>query len=167
MKIFLIGLMGCGKTTIGLQLADELKYEFIDTDECIIDQEKTDINTIFKQKGEPYFRQLEKHCIQSIASENCVIATGGGLPCYNNTIKNMLDLGLVFWLNVSTVTIADRLWGNELKRPLINNCIDKNDLIAKLNYVMSKRKEIYSMANHTITSNNIAVSDVVSLIKVV
>lgn len=166
MKVFLIGLMGSGKTTLGLQLAEKLNYSFVDTDDWIIQHQGTDINSIFKHKGENYFRELERQCIKNISIDNVVISTGGGLPCYQNNMALINEIGISIWLQPSIDTLVKRLWNNSAKRPLIRNCIDESDLRAKLQYVEDKRSRFYSQSKYTIIGNEISINDIVQRIDI-
>jgi shikimate kinase len=78
-RIFLIGYMGAGKTTIGEQLAERLEYKFLDMDHVIEEKIQQSVSQIFSELGEEKFRQLERECLDKIATErNVVVATGGG-----------------------------------------------------------------------------------------
>lgn len=127
--------MGSGKSTIGRPLAKESNRYFLDTDALIENFENKSIDSIFKTKGESYFRELEKKTFNWLSNVNsAVISTGGGMPLYIDDLKKV---GKVFYLRVSFEKILKRLNQNEItKRPLFQN-IDK----AKELYY--KRDEIY------------------------
>ncbi len=120
MRIFLIGYMGSGKTTIGNLLAEVLSIPFYDTDEEIEKQTHRDIASIFKQSGEPHFRALERSTLEWLISEheNAVIATGGGLPCNDVTISAMLNAGSVIYLDCDASTLFKRIAFYSNSRPL-------------------------------------------------
>ena len=85
MRIFLIGFMGCGKTTMGKNMAKALRYNFVDLDEYIVKKTGESIKHIFKKKGEDAFRDLEKESLMEVCKkDNLVISTGGGTPCFFN-----------------------------------------------------------------------------------
>ena len=98
MKIFLIGFMGSGKTYWGKKLSEKLSLPFFDLDEQVEAQEEKPINEIFAEKGEEYFRQLEKETLHIITEshESLIIATGGGTPCYFNNIEYMKKEGAAY-----------------------------------------------------------------------
>lgn len=127
--IFLIGYMGCGKTTLGEPLAGVLGVPFIDLDLYIEDKEGMTAKEIFLTHGEPHFRQLEREALQEIASNvsQAVIACGGGTPLQPENMELMNRLGITVWLRTSVDRIVSRLVLPEqrIKRPLLNNMSDE------------------------------------------
>ncbi len=98
-NLVLIGMMGCGKSTIGRMLSQALGRPLVDTDHLIQEEQGTDIPTIFSQKGEPYFRQQEAVVAQRLAQqEGLIISCGGGLPTVEEAIAPLYDSGIVFFL---------------------------------------------------------------------
>ena len=94
-RIFLIGFMGCGKSTFGKKLANKLGYEFIDLDALIEATYNKSINEIFEFEGENEFRIKESKVLKTIISkQNIVVATGGGTPCYSSNLDVMISNGL-------------------------------------------------------------------------
>ena len=109
-RIYLIGFMGSGKTTTGRLLARKLGWKFIDLDKEIEQGEKRQVAEIFREKGEPHFRSLEKHYLkQASYSNRAVIALGGGtyIDPQNRTLADLT--GLTVWLKVSFAILADRV----------------------------------------------------------
>ncbi len=120
MLLFLIGFMGCGKSYIGRNLAPMLQYDYVDMDKFIEEQEQLSISEIFEQKGEAYFREQEHQFLLHIDStENKVISTGGGVPCFYNNMDLMNEKGLTIYLNRSKAVTITRLIKGQHKRPLI------------------------------------------------
>lgn len=118
MKYYLIGLPGSGKSTIGRELAKNLKLKFIDTDR-VIEKEYGNISTIFKEHGESYFRDIESKVLESLMPlDDVVISCGGGIVerDINKTYMN----GLVVYLDTSLKEINNRL-SNDTSRPLMAN----------------------------------------------
>ncbi len=141
MNIYLIGFMGSGKSTIGQLLAKELDFNFIDMDSYIEDKYKAKIKDIFKEKGETYFRQLEKKELQNIINvDNYVISTGGGLGADIENLKLMKSSGITIWLDASLKEILKRC-EKDTQRPLLQQPLEKIEKLYK------KRKEIYSLAD--------------------
>jgi shikimate kinase len=141
--IILVGMMGSGKSTVGALLAKSLAYNFVDTDELIIQSEKSSISNIFKNKGEHYFRNLESATLNSINMSNVVIATGGGLPIFNDNMDKLVRLGNTIYLKISAAEIFFRL-KNLNGRPLFENDIKKTQ------ETLSERKMIYEKSKFQI-----------------
>ena len=140
-RIYLIGMMASGKSTIGKILADRLGYEFIDMDAAIESEYEMSINEIFKVHGEIHFRHLERDFLVKLSKQNnTVIATGGGTPIYHQGIDIMNRTGTVIWLKVSRCEIYHRLLKTS-HRPLAAK-ISKN----KLSLLMRERNLIYKQA---------------------
>ena len=126
MKIFLIGFMGSGKTHWGRLLSEKLNIRFFDLDEQVASQEGKPINEIFAEKGEEYFRLLEKDTLHIITErqESFVMACGGGSPCYFNNIEYMNRSGTTVWINAPVEVLYERLMAEKDKRPLIRSLTD-------------------------------------------
>lgn len=142
-NIALIGFMGSGKTTVGRQLAKALEMKFIDIDKMISMKEKKTIPEIFQEKGELYFRNLEREIIEEESRENnIVIATGGGAIVDNENIKNLKKSSYVVYLNTSLECIYERV-KNGRNRPLLN---DVEDLLGTIEELHSKRAWLYEIS---------------------
>jgi shikimate kinase len=117
-KIFLIGFMGSGKTTIGRELAARLRRDFIDLDELIAEQAGRSIPEIFAESGEEHFRKLEREALKSLVSRPiAVVALGGGAFVSDENRAEVADQGLSIWLDCELDTILGRL-GCDSTRPL-------------------------------------------------
>lgn len=158
MRIFLIGFMGSGKTHWGKQLAELLKFPFIDLDEKITIKEGKSIAEIFAGSGEEFFRSREKEVLEEIidANESGVISVGGGTPCFFNNIELMKKKGTVVWLNTHVDLLLERLIREKASRPLLNK-IDDDDL---RNYIVRKLNErrIYYEQAHLVIDNECQMS---------
>ncbi len=98
-NIVLIGMMGCGKSTVGALLSERLGRELVDTDELIVEREGRSIPEIFSAAGEGHFRDLERDVSRELAArEGLIVACGGGLPLRPDCIRPLKDSGVVFWL---------------------------------------------------------------------
>ena len=125
MKIFLIGFMGSGKTSIGKRLAKFLGFDFIDLDSVIETKEGKPISKIFMERGETAFRILEQEALQELVKETgVVVATGGGAPCHNNNLQFMNANGTTVYLRLDQEALLQRLTDAKLKRPLIKDLTD-------------------------------------------
>ncbi|MCL2413565.1 MAG: AAA family ATPase, partial [Bacteroidales bacterium] len=110
MKIFIVGYMYSGKTTVGKQLANKLNCDFLDTDVLFETQYQTSIPDFFAMHGEAEFRYAERKILEDLQtySNPVVISTGGGLPCFNNNIELMKKMGTVVYLQASVGAIYNR-----------------------------------------------------------
>ena len=118
MKIYLIGMPGCGKSTLGLKLAEKLKYEFIDMDNYIEKKACMFIDEIFEAYGEKYFRELETNTLKEFMDlDNVIISTGGGI-IKNKAHKELMN-GLCVFLDVPLEELEIRLNKSNVVRPLL------------------------------------------------
>lgn len=148
MKVFLIGMPGAGKSTLGRKLAAELNLPFFDLDTEIAKAANSTIPEIFRKNGEAYFRKLESEVLKTVvfSAENLVIATGGGTPCFHNNLKFMNEKGLTVYLKASLATLTNRLLKSGLTgRPLFQNKT-KDDLCQFLVATLAKRVTFYTQA---------------------
>ena len=135
-SVYLIGMMGAGKTTVGQQLAKDLNYRFIDTDQTIEAIAKKPITEIFQTEGEAYFRQLETQVLgQLSAYTRSVISTGGGIITEQINWSYLRD-GLVVWLDVDLEILKKRL-AKDQTRPLAD----------KLETLLETRRSLYAQAD--------------------
>lgn len=145
-NLYLIGMMGSGKTTVGKILAQELGYRFVDTDALIEKIARKSINEIFAQEGEEIFRELESQVLAEISAyKNLSIATGGGIVLRRFN-WSYLQHGIVVWLDVPVEQLSERLC-NDTSRPLLAN----TNLKAKLQTLLEQRKPLYAQADVRVT----------------
>ena len=164
MRIFLIGFMGCGKTTLGKKLAKHLNFNFIDLDRFIENKTVKNINVIFDEKGEQYFRDLEKESLNEIYKmDNLVIATGGGTPCFYDNMQTILEKGVCIYLKMKAEDLAERLSKEKNNRPLICH-LTKNELNDFISEKLMEREKFYKKAHYILSAKNISKSDVIKLI---
>lgn len=153
-RIFLIGYMGSGKTTIGQLVADRIGYSFIDMDAHIEEKQSKDITKIFVEIGEPGFRILEQQSLHEVAErENVIISTGGGTPCFFDNMEYMNAHGLTIYLRFTAAELVERFTAkNPNKRPLLKNKIGPN-LLQFITDGLIEREPFYSQAAYTIEGN--------------
>lgn len=122
-RIYLVGFMGCGKTRIGLLLADALGRGFLDIDRMIEDEAGVTVREIFETRGEPEFRRLESECLRRSGSyHRVVVATGGGVMASEANRRTLEELGTTVWLDVSFEVIVGRMSAHgRAKRPLLDD----------------------------------------------
>ncbi len=142
LNIFLIGMMGSGKTTVGHLLADKLGYRFFDTDVLIEKVTRKTINEIFAEDGEDAFRQLESKVLSELAAgTKLTIATGGGIV-QRQFNWSYLHHGLVVWLNAPVEVLIERLQ-NDTTRPLLKD----TDPARSLQKLLDQRRRLYAEAD--------------------
>ena len=146
--IILIGYMGSGKSTLGRKIARKLNYEFLDTDSAIEEKEGLTITAIFEQFGEVHFRKLETNILLSLkGKEKIVIATGGGMPCFNGNMNLLNELGRTFYLKRSVNELVHRLVNAKRVRPLIAGK-SPAELAAFIEQNLEKRNLFYEQAKY-------------------
>jgi shikimate kinase len=160
MKIYLIGMPGSGKSTLGLMLAKSLGYLFIDTDEEIVKKEKRSIEEIFKKNGENYFRKIENETLVSLSqSDNAVISTGGGVPCFFNNMEIINTSGKSIFLNVPLEALHRRLTSDKSNvRPMVAGK-SPQEVMEFISNKLTERIPFYSKAQITLTGPNITLED--------
>ena len=131
MKIYLVGFMGSGKTTIGRELAARIDAPFFDLDELIEAAEKTSIKEIFAQRGEPYFRKRERDLLRSTKNlDAAVIATGGGTFTFDENIQFIQSEGLSVYLSAPYALLRARIGTKAADRPLFTDDLAAHELYA-------------------------------------
>lgn len=144
MKIYLVGMPGSGKSTLGEQLARALDAQFLDLDTEIEKKEGKSIPQIFLEHGENYFRIVEAEKLRELAgSDNSfVLATGGGAPCFYNGMDTLNETGISVFLNVPISELIRRVSKNK-DRPLLAN----EDIEKKMQTLLEKRLPVYKKAS--------------------
>lgn len=140
-NIVLIGLMGCGKSTIGRKLQTMLGYPLVDTDQLIEEKAGTCIAEIFARRGEPYFRELESAVLQELSAPGTprrIIATGGGIIGRKANRKLLSQLGYVVWLQAPVEVILQRT-GRNRDRPLLQTENPRE----KIERLLAERSPLY------------------------
>lgn len=161
-NIILIGMMGCGKSTIGAMLAEKLSRKLVDTDALIVEQEGRSINEIFACNGEEYFRTLELAVSRELGeAEDLIIACGGGLPLQAACVSALNKNGVIFWLCRDPGETYDSMDTSD--RPLAQS--GRQDFLDRF----AAREPIYrSAADHIIcdfTSPEITMNNILEVLK--
>ena len=138
-NIFLIGMMGSGKSQTGPFLAKMINYAFVDTDDVIEKASKQSISSIFEKDGEKVFRDVEKKVLKEISQHHSlVIATGGGLVTLPEN-WGILHQGIVIWLDLDLRRSIKRLESDQKRRPLLLG----DNLAENFSQIYESRKPIY------------------------
>ena len=138
--------MGSGKTYWGQLWAKDTSLPFFDMDKLIENEEKETVDEIFKRNGEEYFRQKEKAVLRAFKeNDNCIIACGGGSPCFNNNIQWMNENGFTIYLKSSPRDILKRVLKGQNKRPLIKD-LNEEALYLFIQQKLIEREPFYNQA---------------------
>ena len=161
-NIFLIGPMGAGKTTIGKQLARQLKWDFYDSDRVIEEKTGVDVSLIFEKEGEEGFRLREEKVINDLTQlKNIVLATGGGAVLRQKNRTNLINRGTIIYLS-STISDLVHRTSKDKKRPLLHGTESPKTVITQL---IKEREPVYSeMADHIINTSNSSIQTVIKAI---
>ena len=154
-SIFLIGMMGSGKSSTGPILAEVLKYKYVDLDVLIEKLTKKTIDKVFNDEGEEYFRDLETQCLQEIIKlPSVVVSTGGGVVLKKEN-WGILRQGIIVWLDINKEIVLNRLNSKDNIRPLLKGDIEKT-----YEEIFQTRKDIYAQADLRVEINNEGVKNV-------
>jgi len=157
-RIFLIGFMGSGKTTLGRELAGVMQMDFKDLDEEIEKNEGTTISELFQSKGEEYFRSKESFYMRSLEqTNNVIIATGGGTPCFYDNMQWMNDHGLTVYLNLPPEILFQRLRPQVDHRPLLKGKTDE-ELLQFIRERLKERSSYYGQSEIIVEGNSLSAS---------
>ena len=147
-RIFLIGYMGAGKTTLGKAFARAMGLTFVDLDWYIEERFHKTVSQIFTERGEEGFRELEKRMLHEASDfENVVISVGGGTPCFFDNMEYMNQVGETVFLDVDNKVLFRRLKVAKHQRPLLANKTDE-ELMTFIQEALEKRLPHYTKAKH-------------------
>jgi shikimate kinase len=148
MRLYLIGMPGAGKTTLGRALATAYEVPFRDLDDEIVRREQRSIPEIFAQEGEEYFRTREAEVLRELVAElpELVLSTGGGTPCFHHNLEVLLQTGLTLYLAVPVSELVRRLLHQAASRPLLAELPDATGLETRLAETLAARQRFYDRA---------------------
>ena len=165
MKLFLIGMMGAGKTFWAEKLKKRLNIAAYDLDALIEMMEEKTITEIFFFFGEEYFRKAEAKMLRLFAEKKqFILSCGGGTACSNDNMKWMNKQGITIWINEPVEILSERLSKQKSHRPLIKN-IDDAALKEFLTKKLEERTPFYSQAQYTLTPENLKENTFIQIVK--
>lgn len=165
MIIFLVGFMGCGKSTIGRMVAKRLGFAFADTDKMVEEAAGKSIEEIFGHDGEAAFRRMETEILLLISpQDDIIVATGGGAPCTPGNIDIMSRTGRIVYFDTEPERLFGRLKRGRERRPKIAG-MDDAALMAFIKKSLSEREKYYSQASVIIDCNGVSDEYIASHIK--
>lgn len=145
-RIFLIGYMGAGKTTMGKELSRRMGLSFIDLDHFIEGRFHKSVRQLFEEKGENAFREIERKSLLEVADfENVVISTGGGAPCFHQNMEFMNEKGTTVYLKATVEELARRVSLSKNTRPILMG-LSGTDLELFIKDALKKRSYFYEQA---------------------
>jgi shikimate kinase len=164
-RIFLIGFMGSGKSTIGARLASKIGYSHVDMDQLIEETAYMSVPGIFSELGEAVFRKWEQDILNELCQrEKIVVSTGGGAPCHNNLIEIMNRHGATVYIRLDPEVLQERLLKSRTERPLIKG----KSPVQLLEYIREKLKErepFYLKATYVVNGTSLKTDELASLLK--
>jgi shikimate kinase len=162
MPLWLVGMMGSGKTEIGSRLAERLGCLFFDTDRMVADDAQATIAGIFSTEGEPEVRIREQEALRKAASyPDAVVAAGGGVVLDQANVEVMRATGPVIWLQADPKVLAERV-GPGGDRPLLAG----GDTVDRLNSMLQDRSAAYhAAADHVVVTDRVEPERVVELVE--
>jgi shikimate kinase len=163
-KLFLIGMMGSGKTYWAEKLKKKLKVPAYDLDALIEMMEERTIKEIFDEDGEEYFRKAEAKMLRLFSEKKqFILSVGGGTACYNDNMKWMNKQGITVWLDEPVETLSQRLSKEKSHRPLIKD-LDDEGLKDFLSKTLDERKAFYDQAAHRLSGDDLCENSFTSII---
>lgn len=166
MKLFLVGYMGCGKSSLGRKIAKRAEMRFVDMDSVIEEREGASVGDIFRYEGEEYFRGKERELIEEVAlaADDVVVSTGGGVPTWQDNMARMNEIGVVVYLRRTAERIASRLSPHgRQKRPKLRGLNDE-ELVRFMRENMAEREPFYSQARYCIDCDNLGDEELIEKI---
>lgn len=158
-RIYLMGYMGAGKTTIGKTLSESLGLSFIDLDYYIERRFHKEIRQLFAENGEDTFREIERRMLHEVAEfEDVLISTGGGTPCFFDNVSFMNRTGKTVYLKVSVEELLKRLELGKQTRPVLKNRSGE-ELRTFITESLEKRRPFYEQAQIIFDTENLDTED--------
>lgn len=165
MRIYLLGMMGSGKSTVGKKLAGKLSFKFYDLDHLIEKKISMTIDEFFQLEGEEKFRKIEQEILrETFLLNNVVISTGGGTPCFFSNITEINENGISCYLEANIALLISRLQGATEQRPLLKKYKNKAELTEYLQGLLNEREVYYKQANKTIPAIDVSPNNLINIL---
>jgi shikimate kinase len=163
MRIFIIGYMGAGKSTIGKRLANKLGIAFVDLDDAFEAKYRYSIPRFFDHFGEERFREFEHQCLKEIIDENedGVISTGGGTACFKDNMAMMKQNGTTVYIKMHPISLAHRLTRARRLRPVIRD-IQNDDMQEFVGEQLAEREPFYNEADITVKGESLDLDELIA-----
>lgn len=164
-RIYLVGFMGCGKSTLGKALARSMGWQFIDMDDLFEERHQMTISAYFEKFGEDGFRLAEHEILNNVSeSKEVIIGTGGGAPCFFNNMDVMNQTGLSIYLKLSPEILYERLINARNTRPLVAEKSDA-ELLEFIKGKLNEREPFYNKSGLIVDAGRLSVEDYIQIIK--
>jgi shikimate kinase len=163
MRIFLIGFMGCGKTTVGKRLSSKLGLKFLDLDQFVEEKYGKTVTEQFSELGEQGFRERERDAVVEVSTmmDDVLVSTGGGAPCFYNNMDVMRENGITIYLKMTPNALASRLKGARKNRPLLQGKTYE-ELVDYIALTLNNREPFYDRARIVVSALSIDVDGLVN-----
>ena len=164
MRIYLVGYMYSGKTSVGKRLARQLGYAFVDLDELFEQRYRISIPDFFSRYDEAAFRKLEREVLLSTAdTDNCVVSTGGGTPCFHNNMAFIKAHGLSIYLEASEGTVLNRKAKSKKARPVLD-ALSPDELRTFISKQLAERRPFYEQADLRFSAEDVSIGEICNVV---
>lgn len=162
-RIYIIGYMCSGKSSVSRKLANKLGYQTVDTDDVFEERYHISVQDFFDKYGEDYFRMFESEILRKTGEmHNAVISTGGGTPCFFDNMQWMNENGVTVFVKISPTTACNRLMTAKRKRPLIQGK-NKDELCQYVENHYNSRLKYYEQATFTVKGENLDIDEILNV----
>jgi shikimate kinase len=167
MRIFIIGYMAAGKSTVGKRLANKLSIPFVDLDDAFEAKYRYSIPRFFEHFGEERFREFENQCLKEIIHDHdtAVISTGGGTACSDRNMLLMNNEGTTVYIKMAPKSLAHRLNRARRLRPIVRD-IQNDDMLEFVEDQLSEREPFYNRAKHIVKGESLDIDELARVIEI-